>query len=118
MAAASLVRLSYALGLLLAPDMMSARRLAAATRGNAYATMTTRAYGAVHTNLSLLTLRAAALDRDTSVAVALNLGCDAGDLVATFLEWRGGELPTLAAIGSAALNGGGVGIWTALLGGG
>jgi hypothetical protein len=52
MIAASVLRLSYALGLLLAPDSMGTYRLAAPANGNGYARMTTRAFGAVHSNLS------------------------------------------------------------------
>ena len=53
----SLGRLAYAVGLLVTPEAMSKVRLGPTTKGNGYATMTTRAFGAVHTNVSLLTLR-------------------------------------------------------------
>src|SRR4051794_27693676 len=115
MVAGSLARLSYALGLLLAPDAMSKRRLAASTRGNAIATMTTRAFGAVHTNLSLLTLRSALLNRDTRIALGLNLGCDLGDLIATLLEWRDGELSGGATMASVALQSSSMATWTTVL---
>ena len=92
LAAGSVVRLSYALGLLVAPDVMSARRLAP-EHASAYGRMTTRAFGAVHTNVSLFSLRAAVLNRDVRLALALNIGCDLGDLIATLLEWRDGDLP-------------------------
>jgi hypothetical protein len=115
MVAGSLARLSYALGLLLAPDAMSKRRLAASTRGNAIATMTTRAFGAVHTNLSLLTLRSALLNRDTRIAAGLNLGCDLGDLIATLLEWRDGELSGGATVASVALQSASMATWTTVL---
>ena len=78
LAAGALVRLSYALGLLVAPDFMSTRRLAP-EHASAYGRMTTRAFGAVHTNVALLTLRAALLDRDRKLALGLNIGCDLGD---------------------------------------
>jgi hypothetical protein len=47
----ALGRLSYAAGLLLAPEALASRHLAPASRGNGYAGMTTRAFGAVHVNL-------------------------------------------------------------------
>jgi hypothetical protein len=110
-AAGSLGRLSYALGLLLAPDWMSVHKLAAAENGNAYGRMTTRAFGAVHTNVSLQTLRAAARDRDMRLLLGLNLGCDLGDLAATVLEWRDGDLPVGALIGSAIVQSAGMAVW-------
>jgi hypothetical protein len=115
MIAASLTRLSYALGLLLAPDAMSKPRLAPDTPDNAYARMTTRAFGAVHTNLSLLSLRAAVLDRDVRLALGLNIGCDLGDLIATFLEWRDGDLPGAAAVGSTVVQSAGIATWSSVL---
>ena len=115
MAAASLARLSYALGLLLAPHTMSNRRLAAATQGNPVATMTTRAFGAVHTNVSLLSLRAAFLNRDARMASALNVGCDLGDAIATLLEWRRGELGGGATVASVALQSASIATWTTVL---
>ena len=114
MVAGSLGRLAYALGLLLAPRAMSARGLAPPA-DNAFGWMTTRAFGAVHTNLSLLTLRAAIQNRDTRIALGLNLGCDFGDLVATLLEWREGELPGSLAGASAVLQAAGMATWSALL---
>ena len=104
MVTGSLVRLSYALGLLVAPHTMNKLQLAAATRGNAVATMTTRGFGAVHTNLSLLTLRAAFLNRNTRVALGLNIACDFGDLIATLLERRDGDLSRGETLASVALQ--------------
>ena len=111
MISGSLVRLGYALGLLVAPDAMSRARLAPATSNNSYATMTTRAFGAVHTNVSLLSLRSALLDRDMPLLLGLNLGCDLGDLIATLLEWRNGDLPGVAAFGSFAVQSAGMTTW-------
>lgn len=104
MVTGSLLRLSYALGLLLAPHTMNKLQLAAATRGNAVATMTTRGFGAVHVNLSLLTLGAALRNRNTRVALGPNLACDFGDLVATLLERRDGDLARGEALASVALQ--------------
>lgn len=115
MVAGSLARLSYALGLLLAPHGMNKLQLAAATRDNAVATMTTRAFGAVHTNLSLLTLRAAFLNRDTRVALGLNIACDFGDLVATLLERRDGDLGRGEVLASVVLQSAGMATWTTVL---
>ncbi|MFL5907776.1 MAG: hypothetical protein ACJ75Z_09305 [Solirubrobacterales bacterium] len=114
MVAGSLARLSYALGLLLAPESMSRLRLAPA-HADAYGRMTTRAFGAVHTNVSLLTLKAALQRRDEKVALALNLGCDLGDLIATLLERRNGDLPDMAAVGSVAVQSTGMAIWITAL---
>jgi hypothetical protein len=112
LAVGSALRIAYALGLMLAPEAMSARRLAA-RHDSAYGRMTTRAFGAVHVNVALLSLRAALLDRDVRLALALNTACDFGDLVATVLEWqRGGDLPMGALIGSAAVQSTGMAIWT------
>ena len=115
MAAATLVRLSYALGLLLAPDAMSKARLAPATPGNGYARMTTRAFGAVHANVSILSLRAAIRDEDVRLALGLNIGCDVGDLIATALEWRDQDLPAVAAVGSIVVQSAGIATWSTLL---
>jgi hypothetical protein len=115
MIAASVFRLSYALGLLLTPDSMSNRRLAAAANGNAWARMTTRALGAVHSNLSVFTLRAALQNRDRELVLGLNLGCDLGDLIATLMEWRTGDLPAVLAVGSVVLQSAGIATWGALL---
>ena len=115
MVAGSLGRLSYALGLLVAPNTMTTMRLAADTRGNPIATMTTRAVGAVHTNVALVSLRAAVLDGDSRAAVQLNLGCDFGDLVATLLEWRKGELGGGSAAASVALQSASLATWSAVL---
>lgn len=115
MVAGSTVRLSYALGLLLAPHAMNKAQLAASTRGNPIATMTTRAFGAVHANLALLTLRAAFLDRDIKMAAGLNFGCDLGDNIATLLEWRDGELSGGAAAASVALQSAGMATWATVL---
>jgi hypothetical protein len=115
MVAGSLARLSYALGLLLAPHEMNKFQLAAATRDNAIATMTTRAFGAVHTNLSLLTLRAALLNRDTRVALGLNIACDLGDLIATLLERRDGDLSRGETLASVALQSASMATWTTVL---
>lgn len=111
----SLARLSYALGLLLAPHEMNKLQLAAATRGNPVATMTTRAFGAVHVNLSLLTLRAAFLERDARVALGLNIGCDLGDLIATLLERRNGDLGRGETVASVALQCAGMATWATVL---
>ena len=115
MVAASLGRLSYALGLLFAPHKMNALQLAAATRGNGVATMTTRGFGAVHTNLSLFTLRAALSGRDRRFALGLNITCDLGDLVATLLERRHGDLSRGEAIASVALQSASMATSTAIL---
>jgi hypothetical protein len=115
MVAGSLARLSYALGLLLAPHEMNKLRLAAATPSNPIATMTTRAFGAVHTNLALLTLRAALLKRDARLALRLNLACDFGDLIATLLERRDGDLTRGETVASVALQSASMATWSAVL---
>ena len=115
MVVGSLARLSYALGLLLAPHEMNKLRLAAATRRNPIATMTTRAFGAVHTNLALLTLRAALLHRDARLALGLNIACDFGDLIATLLERRDGHLSRGETVASVALQSASMATWSAVL---
>jgi hypothetical protein len=115
LATGSLVRLSYALGLLVSPEGMSRLGLAAATPGNAYASMTTRAFGALHTNVAVLGLRAAVTGRDARLALRINQGSDLGDLLATLLEWRRGELPVRAAVGSSFVQTAGLAVWTVAL---
>ena len=115
MVAGSLARLSYALGMLLAPHTMNRLQLAAATRDNAIATMTTRAFGAVNANVALLTLRAAFLDRDKRLALGLNITTDFGDLIATLLEWRDGDLGRGPMLASVALQSAGMATWTTVL---
>jgi hypothetical protein len=114
MAGGALVLLAYAIGLLLNPDAMSVRRLAP-EHGSAYARMTTRAFGAVHVNVALLTLRAGLVERDVRLVLALNAGCDLGDLIATLLEWRTRELPAGAAVGSTVVQSAGIATWIGLL---
>lgn len=108
-AVGSLGRLAYALGLLLAPDGMSAWRLAP-EHSSAYARMTTRAFGAVHVNVAVATLRAAVKEANLAQMLALNIGCDAGDLLATVMERRHG-LPRIALVGSAAVQSAGMTAW-------
>ena len=115
MVAGSLARLAYAAGLLLVPDTMNRLQLAADGRGDPYGRMTTRAFGAVHINVALLTLGAALADRDTELALKLNLGCDAGDAAATLLEWRAGDLPAVATLASVALQSSGLALWSSAL---
>lgn len=115
MVAGALGRLAYALGLLMAPDRMSVLRLAPSANGNAYANMTTRAFGAVHTNVAMLTLRAALRKRDIRLVLGLNIGCDLGDLAATVLESRSGDLPAAALIGRAVVQSVGMATWAAVL---
>jgi hypothetical protein len=115
MVAGALGRLVYALGLLIAPDAMSARGLAPSANGNSYGQMTTRAFGAVHTNVAMLTLRSAVLKRDMRLVLGLNIGCDLGDLAATVLESRNGDLPAGALIGSAVVQSVGMATWTIVL---
>jgi hypothetical protein len=99
----------------LAPDAMGRWRLGPVTPHNAYATMTTRAFGAVHTNVSLLGLRAALRNRDMRLALGLNIGCDLGDLIATFLAWREDDLSAGAAVGSLAVQSAGIATWSLAL---
>jgi hypothetical protein len=113
--AGSAVRLSYALGLLLAPHTMNRLQLAAETRGNGVATMTTRAFGAVNANIALLTLRSALAGRDIRLALGVNVAVDFGDLVATLLEWRDGDLGPAETVASVALQSAGIVSWTSLL---
>jgi hypothetical protein len=115
MVAGSLMRLSFALGLLLAPEAMSVRRLAPDTRDDSFARMTTRAFGGVHINVALLTLRAAVLDRETRLALGLNLGCELADLTATLLAWRDSGRPDRNLIASMVLQSAGLATWTLAL---
>ena len=66
--------------------------------------MISRAFGAVHTNISLLTLRSVLLDRDTRVVLGLNIASEFGDLVATLLESWDGDLRRGEAFASVALQ--------------
>jgi hypothetical protein len=100
MVGGSFARLSYALGLLLAPRSMSRLRLIGPDPGDPYARMTTRAFGALHANLALQTIRAALSDRDVGFVLALNLTSDIADTLGPTLEWRYGDLPVVAAIGT------------------
>lgn len=113
MAVGSLLRLTYGFGVLFTPETMRAVRLVPYQPG--YFGMTTRGFGALHANLALMTVRSAVLDRDTRFGLRLNIGCDLTDLLATVLEWREGELPTGALLGSAAVQSAFVAIWTAAM---
>ncbi len=115
MVAGSLIRLSYALGALLAPDAMSARRLAPDVRGHAAGRMDFRAFGGLHVNIALLTLRAAVLNHDTELALRLNIGCELSDLATTLLEWRDRGGPDRILLGSAVVASAGLATWTTAL---
>src|SRR4051794_23079344 len=91
-AAASVARLSYALGLVASPQAMSRLRLGPATADNGMASMTTRAFGALHANLALATLAASLSDNHLELALRANLAADLGDLLGPLLEWRLGSL--------------------------
>jgi hypothetical protein len=115
MVAGSLTRLSYALGALLAPDTMSALRLAPDIRGHAAGRMDFRAFGGLHINIALLTLRAACLNRDPEIALGLNIGCELSDLATTLLEWRDRGGPDRLLLGSVAVAAAGLATWTTAL---
>ncbi len=115
MVGGSLARLSYALGLLLAPRSMSRLRLIGPDPGDPYARMTTRAFGALHANLALQTIRAAVADRDAGFMLVLNLTSDIADTLGPTLEWRYGDLPTVAAAGNAVVQSMGLVTWSVLL---
>jgi hypothetical protein len=115
MVGGSVARLSYALGLLLAPRSMSRLRLIGPDPPDPFARMTTRAFGALHANLALQTIRAAVTDRDVSFVLALNLTSDIADTLGPTLEWRYGELPMVAALGNAAVQSIGLVTWSVLL---
>ena len=115
MVGGSLPRLSYALGLLLAPRSMSRLRLIGPDPGDPYARMTTRAFGALHVNLALQTIRAALSGRDVDVVLALNLTSDVADALGPTLEWRYGDLPTGAAVANAVVQSMNMTTWIVLL---
>ena len=115
MVGGSLPRLSYALGLLLAPRSMSRLRLIGPDPGDPYARMTTRAFGALHVNLALQTIRAALSGRDVDVVLALNLTSDVADALGPTLEWRYGDLPTGAAVANAVVQSMNMATWIVLL---
>jgi hypothetical protein len=110
--AGSIARLSYALGLLLAPERMGRLRLGAATSGNGMASMTTRAFGALHANLALATLLAALRDRHLELALRANVAGDFGDLAGPLLEWRFGSLGPQLATANAVVQSAGIATWT------
>lgn len=115
MVGGSLVRASYALGLLLAPRSMSRYRLIGPDPGEPVARMTTRAFGALHTNLALHTIRAAITGRNVEFVLALNLTSDIADTMGPTLEWRRGDLPGRLALVNAAVQSLGIATWSALL---
>ena len=115
MVGGSVARLSYALGLLLAPRTMSRWRLIGPDPPDPYARMTTRAFGALHAHLALRTIGAAARGRNVASVLALNLGSDIADTLGPTLEWRYGDLPGLAAAGNAAVQSLGLVSWSVLL---
>jgi hypothetical protein len=115
MVGGSVARLSYALGCFVAPRSMSRLRLIGPDPGDPYARMTTRAFGALHSNLALQTVRAALTDRDVGFVLALNLTSDIADTLGPTLEWRYGDLPTRAALVNAVVQSVGLVTWSVLL---
>jgi hypothetical protein len=115
MIGASLARLSYASGLLFAPRAMSRWGLIGPDPRDPFARMTTRAFGALHANLALQTIRAAATDRDVDFVLALNLTSDVADTLGPTLEWRYGDLPRWAALLNAGVQSVGLASWSTLL---
>ena len=111
----SLIRLTYAFGLLVAPRSMSRWRLIGPDPPDPYARMTTRVFGALHTNLALHTIRAAVTGRAVGFVLGLNLTSDIADTLGATLEWHMGDLPALAALGNAAVQSFGLVTWSALL---
>jgi hypothetical protein len=111
----SVPRLSYALGLLLAPRSMSRLRLIGPDPPDPFARMTTRAFGALHVNLALQTIRAAVTGRDVAFVLTLNLTSDVADTVGPILEWRFGDLPTWAALANATVQSLSLATWSTLL---
>lgn len=111
----SLARLSYASGLLFAPKVMSRWRLIGPDPRDPFARMTTRAFGALHANLALHTIRAAVTGRRVEFVLALNLTADVADTLGPTLEWRYGDLPPWAALTNAAVQSLGVVAWSSLL---
>jgi hypothetical protein len=55
------------------------------------------------------------LKRDMRLVLGLNIGCDLGDLAATVLESRNGDLAAGALIGSAVVQSVGMATWTIVL---
>jgi hypothetical protein len=115
MGAGALVRLSYGLGALVAPDAMSSHRLAPDVRGHADGRMDFRGFGGLHINIALLTLRAAIRNRNTRLLLRLNVGCELSDMAATLLEWRDRDRADRVVRGSLALASIGLATWIAAL---
>lgn len=115
MVGGSVPRLSYALGLLVAPRSMSRLGLIGPDPSDPFARMTTRAFGALHVNLALQTIRAAVADRDVGFVLVLNLTSDLADTVGPTLEWRLGDLPTWAALANATVQSLNMITWITLL---
>jgi hypothetical protein len=115
MIGASLARLSYASGLLFAPKAMSRWRLIGPDPADPFARMTTRAFGALHANLALQTIRAAVTGRRVDSVLALNLTADIADTLGPTLEWRYGDLPPWAALTNASVQSLGMASWSVLL---
>ena len=115
MVGGSLARLAYASGLLFAPKAMSRWRLIGPDPPDPYARMTTRAFGALHVNLALQTIRAALTGRRIGFVLALNLTSDLADTMGPTLEWRYGDLPTGAALLNATIQSLGLASWSILL---
>jgi hypothetical protein len=111
----SLARLSYASGLLLAPKAMSRWHLIGPDPPDPFARMTTRAFGALHANLALHTVRAAVTGRRVDFLLVLNLTSDFADMLGPTLEWRYGDLPLWAALTNAAIQSLGLATWSIFL---
>jgi hypothetical protein len=75
------------------------------------ASMTTRAFGALHANLAMATLAVALLDSKLDIALRANIAGDLGDAVGPILEWRFGSLQARLAIANTVVQSGGIGTW-------
>jgi hypothetical protein len=111
----SMPRLLYSSGLLLAPKAMSRWHLIGPDPSDPFARMTTRAFGALHVNLALHTIRAAVTGRQVGFLLALNFTSDLADTLGPTLEWRYGDLPPWAALANATVQSLSLACWSCLL---
>ncbi len=112
---ASVWRLAYGLGSMLAPEWMAANRLAPTLRDHPDPRMNLRGFGGQHIAIASLTMVAAYRTDLARPALVLNLACETFDAAAAMLELRARGAPDAIAVGGIVIPLAGALTWTAAL---
>ena len=109
--AVALVKVSYGIGALLAPEALSRWRLAPGVRGHANGRMSLRGFGGYVLVLGSATLCSALRGRDLRPLLALNLLTETTDGATALLEWRDRGDADATVLGSLGISIAGIAAW-------